>query len=172
VKKRRDRPAGVVLKDAVLIEIARRAPRTLNDLRDIRALLPRDIERSGEALLESVQRGRATPRHELPHIQERTNLTGQESGLVTLLQAYLRARSEELGIAPSYLATTTEVQEFVAATQSERLSAPMLHGWRRRVVGTDLVALIEGEVGLSWSPEEQRLTLTPVEFNSHDPSDE
>jgi ribonuclease D len=169
---RRDRPAGVVLKDAVLIEIARRAPRTLNDLRDIRALLPRDIERSGEALLESVQRGRATPRHELPHIQERTNLTGQESGLVTLLQAYLRARSEELGIAPSYLATTTEVQEFVAATQSERLSAPMLHGWRRRVVGTDLVALIEGEVGLSWSPEEQRLTLTPVEFNSHDPSDE
>lgn len=169
---RRDRPAGVVLKDAILIELARRAPRAIADLHDIRALQSRDIDRNGDALLEAIRRGRATPRHELPHIQERTNLTGQESGLVTLLQAYLRARSEELGIAPSYLATTAEVQEFVAATPNDRLFAPMLHGWRRRVIGTDLVALIEGEAALSWSPEEQRLTLTAVEPNSHDPSDE
>lgn len=169
---RRDRPAGVVLKDAILIELARRTPRNVADLNDLRALSPRDLERSGEALLEAIQRGKATPRHELPHIQERVNLTGQESSLVTLLQSWLRARSEELGIAPNYLATTAEVQDFVAATAEERLAAPMLHGWRRRVIGTDLVALIDGTAGLSWSPDEQRLTLIAVEPNSHDSSDE
>lgn len=169
---RRDRPAGVVLKDAILIELARRTPRTLAELNDLRALQTRDFERNGDSLIEAIQRGRATPRHELPHIQERVNLTGQESGLVTLLQAYLRARSEELGIAPNYLATTAEVQDFVAALPEERLNAPMMHGWRRRVIGTDLLALIDGTSGLSWSPEEQRLMLIAVEPNSYDSFDE
>jgi ribonuclease D len=169
---RRDRPAGTILKDAVLLELARRTPRSIPELSELRAFQQRDLERFGDDVLQAIRRGRATPRTELPHVQERAHLSGQESSLVTLLQAWLRSRSEELGIAPNYLATASEIQDFVIATPEERLDAPMLHGWRRRVIGTDLLALINGMTGLVWSPEEQRLMLTDVEPPVYDASDE
>jgi ribonuclease D len=169
---RRDRPAGVIMKDAILLELARRTPRSLQELQEGRIVPPREQERYSEQIMEAIQRGRSVPRHELPHVQERASLTGQESSLVTLLQSWLRARSEELGIAPNYLATSAELQDFVAATSEVRQDAPMLRGWRRRLIGTDLLALIEGSAALVWSPEEQRLSLTTVEMASDESSEE
>ena len=50
-----DRPAGFVLPDQALVEIARRLPGSLADLEHIRALPPQTLHRRGERILQAVQ---------------------------------------------------------------------------------------------------------------------
>ena len=64
--RERDRPPGSVLHDEQLVDIARKAPRTLSDLQRFRGLSARLIERSGTTLLTMVQRGLAVAEDDRP----------------------------------------------------------------------------------------------------------
>lgn len=156
---RRDRAAPLVMKDAILLELARRTPQTLAEMREIRSIQGREIERYGEPMLAAIGRGKATPRADWPQLLERTALSGAETSLVALLQAWLKARAETLDIAPNYLATSAELQELVTATPEERQASPLLKGWRRRLIGKEVIALVEGRAALGWDANTRRLTL-------------
>ncbi|MGH2541220.1 MAG: ribonuclease D [Ardenticatenaceae bacterium] len=156
---RRDRAPSLIVRDNVLFELARRAPRTIEALSEIRGLHPREIERSGESMLAAIRRGKAVPRGEWPRLPERIALSDQESALVSLMQAWLRARADEAEIAVNYLATSSELQELVTSTPEERATLGVLRGWRGRLVGTDLLALMEGRAHLVWDPATRQLRL-------------
>ena len=57
-----------MVQDDVLIDLARRLPDAVNDLRSLRRLHPKEIERSGQQLVDAVQRGLAIPREEQPKL--------------------------------------------------------------------------------------------------------
>ncbi len=156
---RRDTAPSLIVRDNILVEIARREPTTLPSLHEIRGLHPREIERQGSALLEAVQRAKALPRHEWPRLPERSSLSDQESSLVTLMQAWLRARADDVNIATNYLATAAELRELISASPEERAKLGVLRGWRRRLVGAQLLALMEGHAALAWDPALSRLRL-------------
>jgi hypothetical protein len=75
------------------------------------------------------------------------------------MQAWLRARADETNIAVNYLATSSELQELVTSMPEERDALGVLRGWRGRLVGADLLALLEGRAHLVWEPETQKLRL-------------
>ena len=156
---RRNRAPSLIVRDDILVDLARRGPTTLAALRETRGLHERELGRSGKELLETIERGQALPRSEWPKAPERAALSEQETSLVTLLQSWLRSRADELAIAPSFLATAAELRELVGAAPEERASQPLMHGWRRRLVGDDLAALLGGTASLAWSPDGQRLVL-------------
>lgn len=156
---RRDRAAPLVIRDHVLIEVTRRAPQSKEALAEIRSLHSRELDQYSEELLAAIQRGKRLPRGEWPRLPERVTLSGPESSLVALMQAWLRARADEVNIAPNYLSTAAELQELVAASPEERADLAVLRGWRRRLLGADLLALVEGRAALAWEPTTHRLKL-------------
>jgi ribonuclease D len=156
---RRNRAASLIVRDNILLELVKRAPESLRQLAEIRGLHERERERHGEEMLDAIRRGKALPRKEWPRPPQHLSLTEQESSLVSMMQSWLRARADEVGIAPNYLATAADLKELVASPPEEREQLAVLRGWRRRLVGGDLLALVEGRAHLIWEPDEQRLRL-------------
>jgi ribonuclease D len=159
--RRRDRPRGAIMRDEVLIGLARKAPATLTELQDVRGIYPREVERSGREMLAAVKRGLSVPRNQAPQFPQRPILSGQQSALMELLQSLLRARAEEHDFAPNLIATTGDLQTLIESRGRDH-TLPLLQGWRRELVGADLLALIEGRAALVWDSQKQTLRLISV----------
>jgi ribonuclease D len=159
--RRRNKPRSAVLKDDMLIEIARRSPRRVQDLRDIRGLHPRDLERIGSDIAAAVQRGLRIPESECPVIEETWPvLSPAESALVSLLSAVVQSVAERQQISPALIATMGDLQRLVLDYlhgNSEGL--PVLHGWRGELVRTELLGILTGTHRIAWDPSASRLAV-------------
>src|SRR3989454_7745706 len=78
--KRRDRPRGRILRDEILVEVARRAPTTVEALGQMRGIQPSHVEKYGEALVGAVKQGLAVRDHELPHVEKRQRIDPEKAG--------------------------------------------------------------------------------------------
>jgi ribonuclease D len=155
-----DRPVGQVMQDQPLLEVAKRAPASVDALHQIRGLHPPFIKRRGEALLEAIRAGLQDP--PIPREPRRNHSDPHDSPLIALAEALLRARAMETGLAYELLASRSELEQIIAAA---RQAAPepdvrMLSGWRRELVGSDLEALLTGRTAVAVGPN-HRLELQP-----------
>ncbi len=141
----RDVPRGRVLKDDILIEIATAAPKTAEELSNLRAF-PRGMERSraGSDILAAIHRGLARDPKTLPKIErERRNGNG---ATVELLKVLLRQVSEAHGVAAKMIATVEDLETIAA---NHRAKIPALSGWRREIFGEKALELIHGRLALT-----------------------
>jgi ribonuclease D len=143
---RRDLPRRWVMSDETLTEVARRRPADTTALADIRGFNLRSVGGDGAGLLEAVRRGVDMPDAQLPRIERRPRAVVDIEGVVELMGALLRLRASEHGIAVPLLATRAELERLASG---ERDGSPLLSGWRRAIVGEDLVQLVEGRLALS-----------------------
>lgn len=160
--RRRDVPRARVARDEVLLELARRPPATLQALKGTRGLHGTEIERKGEAILAAIQRGLTAPESEWPAVPTARGAESESSGQVELLQAVLKARAKEEHIAPSLLATASDLQALVDAKwDRDKLDLPILHGWRRKLAGETLLQVLDGKRGVTLDRHTGKLRLTP-----------
>ncbi len=156
--ERQNRPVQGVLSDATLIEIARRRPTSPPELERIRGVGGGASGRRGEELLAAIKRGAAQPPDPPPQTSRPPAPKPDDAPLVALGEALLRARAREAGLAYELLAARADLQAIVAAARAggEEADVRTLHGWRRELVGAELLALLDGEVLLSVSGAAQR----------------
>jgi len=143
----RDIPKGWICRDEALAEIALNTPETPAALERVRGVNERFANgRDGRALLEAVQTGLDVPDDECPDPEKgRPPLRGHET-LVALLQALLKLRSDENGVAAQLIANRKELDR--VATEDEP-DVRTLSGWRREIYGNDALALKRGEIALT-----------------------
>ena len=157
---RQDRPVQSVLSDAALMEIAKRKPSSRNELERIRGLGAGAMRRRADELLEVVERARAHPPDPPPQRARPPLPKPEDAPLVSLGEALLRARAGEAGLAYELLATRADLQAIVAARRAPAAGAGAgaagaladvrtLRGWRRELVGEELLELLDGRVSLS-----------------------
>ena len=160
--RRRNIPRGRVIRDEVLLELARHAPSTLAGLRATRGLHPSEADRNGEILLGIIRHGLGQPESEWPKIPRARRPEPESAGQVDLLQAVLKACAQEAEIAPSLLASVSDLQTLVDAKRSDRdrLDLPILHGWRRRLAGETLLRVLDGNTVVSVDSQTGKLRLT------------
>ncbi len=148
--QRRNVPRGRIIRDEVLVELARRPPPTVEAMRGVRGLHGNEVDKRGDAILAVIQRGLAVPPSEWPAVATPKRPEPESAGLVDLLQAVLKARANEEHIAPTLLATSSDLQALVEAKhQREKLDLPILSGWRRKLAGELLLQVLEGKVSVS-----------------------
>jgi len=142
--RRVNRPRRWVLKDEVIVDIARRAPRDLAALGQIRGLEGRSLERHGEKLLSLVEQACQLPREAWPQRPKATRLTPQQDAVVDLMMAIVRTRGAEHDVSTALLGNRKALEALVAGVED----SPLLQGWRALLVGRDLQALLAGEQSL------------------------
>ena len=144
-----DRPAGFVIPDQALIELARRQPTTSEALEHIRALPPQTLHRRGRELLETIERGKRRDAPAAP--PEAPKRDSRDASLVALAQALVRHRSQESRIAVELIATQSELAEMVAQVRRGEDGAGLrvAEGWREELVGNELRELLAGRRSLS-----------------------
>lgn len=145
--QRRDIPKGWVCRDEALAEIALNTPQNPAALERVRGVNERFANgRDGKALLGAVQIGLEIPDDECPDPEKgRPPLRGHET-LVALLQALLKLRCDENGVAAQLIANRKELDRI--ATEDEP-DVRALSGWRRELYGNDALALKRGEIALT-----------------------
>jgi ribonuclease D len=145
-----DRPVQSVLADAVLVEIARRKPGSERELDQIRGAA--GLRRRAGEILEAVRRGRERP-PEAPTAYTRPPAPEPDDlPLIALTEALVRARAREAGLAYELLAARADLQAIVLARrlgEGTDEEVRTLRGWRRELVGDELLALLDGKVTLS-----------------------
>ena len=154
--RRKDKPRKRIVSDDKLIEISRRKPSSIERLCESRGMHRRFVDRNGKALLKMVRQGLDVPRDECPTSIKRE---GRDPGLalaLDLLDTFLRTRAKELSMSPAYLASRGDLYDLVKATAGGGEAASgvrVLAGWRRELVGEDLLGLLAGKYSLSIDPE-------------------
>jgi ribonuclease D len=141
----RDVPRSRVLKDDVLIEVALAAPKSPEELGNLRAF-PRGMERSrtGMDILAAVQRGLTRDPKTLPKLEKERRSSG--GATVELLKVLLRQVSEAHGVAAKMIATVEDL-EAIAADDKAKVMA--MSGWRREIFGEKALELKRGRLALT-----------------------
>lgn len=153
-----DRPRRWILKDEVLVDLARRAPKELSSLSSVRGLDPGVLRNSGEVLLSCIRRGQEVERQDWPKEKAMpTRLDGNQQAQVDLLQSLLVLAANEAGIASTSLAGRRELEMLVSGERDLEL----LKGWRKRIAGARLLELLEGAIGLGIA--EGKLITLPLD---------
>jgi ribonuclease D len=156
-----DRPVPSVLADAALIEVAKRRPASLERLAQIRGLNEGTLRRRGRAILAAVERGRE--REPISVDGERPPPTDPaDAPLIALGEALVRTRASEAGLAYELIAARADLQRIVTAMRlgDGEPTVRTLQGWRREVVGTELLELLGGRRSLRVAPG-PRIEVTP-----------
>jgi ribonuclease D len=151
--ERGNRPVSSVLQDATLVEVAKRRPQTAERLSQIRGLHESTLRRRGDEILAAVSRGRE--RDGIPVEGDRpTAPDPADAPLIALAEALVRARANEAGLAYELLAARADLQRIVTAVRAQDGDADVrtLQGWRREVVGSELLDLLAGRRSLRVGP--------------------
>jgi len=133
--RRRDVPRGFVLKDETLGDLARRLPRTSEDLAPVKSLGPRQARRYGPKLLELVRRARSLPEDRLPGRVERSGRRSS-SRLSEGLRKLVARVAADLDVPAEFLVPRRALEAW-AARSLERgawVWPAETEGWRRSVL--------------------------------------
>lgn len=140
---RRDVPKRWVLGDESVVEVARRAPRDERELQGIRGVSDRLGRGAARGVLAAVETGLAVPEEELPSLSKRRRPVCDIDASVDLMVAIVRKRARENGVAMPLLASRDDLERLAAG---EHEGNPLTEGWRRAMVGEELMRLLAGDL--------------------------
>ncbi len=156
-----NRPARTILKDHILVEIAKRGwtdPKRIQTIRGI------NVGVSGIRLLaEFVQAGKDLPAEELPELPSQED-SPREDVLLSLLAAVLRDYCNRNDLAFSLVGKKQDLRTLIRTyTRGEKAPADhaLASGWRQEAVGELLRSTITGERSVRVVKEKGELRLSP-----------
>lgn len=137
-----NRPARTVLRDDLVVEVAKRDPASKEELSLVRGLARGELNGVWEAL----ERGRAVRAEDRPTSAERENDSPQITLMTNLLTAVLADWGTRHAVTPSLIATMPELRALVrtAAGRGSDAESSLTQGWRAVAVLPDLQAVLDG----------------------------
>jgi len=149
--RRQNRPMRQVLRDDLLVGIAKRQPtnrRGLEALRDFNR--PALLNRAQE-ILAILDAARAVPEDQLPDFADRHEEPPGLSTVTNLLSAALAHRCAQNQIAGSMVANVADLKQLVrwhSEGRDDSRRPLLLHGWRDDFCGQFLLDVLEGRLAL------------------------
>jgi len=139
-----DVPRAHIAPDEVLIALAKRMPRTRDDLRSIRGRFDRD--RHGDQVLAAVKQGAGRPHSDWPRFAPAPPQDEALSARIDLVLAYVKGKGIASGVDPALLATRAEMSALVLeGVEANPEDHTLLQGWRRQFLGEELLRFMSGD---------------------------
>jgi len=147
-----DVPPRSLLKDEIMVALARSPVKTVEKLDQVRGL-PRPVEKThGQTLVEAMDRGTRAPAANMPIVRT-VEPTPREKVATDALWSIVQAHCFSQRIDPNLVTSRQEVGDLWRAivaepNPSEAKSLRILQGWRRIAVGQWLLDLLDGRAAL------------------------
>jgi ribonuclease D len=144
VAEETNRPARAIVRDDLIVEIARRNPIKERDLQVVRGLRHRDLH----AILEVVNQARQLPPEQCPKVIDRDQDPPQVTLVGNVLSAVLGDLAIRLCVAQSLIASGQDVKQLVRAKRSGTpvpADCVLTMGWRAAHVLPELTAILDGK---------------------------
>lgn len=150
--EKRDSPTRRVLRDDLIVELAKRRTSDIKHMRALRGLERGDLQRVMPDIAAAVQRALDLPDEACPAPQQR-ELPAQLTLLGQFLSTALGSICRAASVAPSIVGTASDVRDLVAYLLKlpgiDHTEQPALAtGWRAQVVGNLIEELLSGKVAV------------------------
>lgn len=151
---RKDVPRGRIIRDEMLVELARQLPESVEEITQMRGMerYPRGV---CESLLKAMQAALATSPDDWPRLARRNSLSPQAADLAEMLTLLLKLVSRKEAVLPRMIATREELEQLAGGERDIR----PLSGWRYTLFGRHAERLVAGELGLRFDPVRQAIAL-------------
>ncbi len=147
----RDRPPRLIIRDDLLLEIAKTQPTSDDELQHVRGLERRDYKRLTPQILAAVQAAQMLPDDELPAKPKREEHFPDTEALGKLLSIALANRCAELSISTGLVGTAADLHDLVRWHVHQHREGPaprLMQGWREAVCGDLLADMMDGKISL------------------------
>lgn len=154
--QQQDKPRNWLIRDDLLLELAKLQPTNLSALNGIRGINEKLIQRHGKILcrlISEAQQRLPIPLHEKGTPPKKTQ---QQEAVLDVLNAVVRIRAMENSLNPAILASRKDSEKLLF-NDSESL---LLTGWRYSMVGRELEGLLEGQYALTLDAGNVKITET------------
>ncbi len=144
--ERLNRPPRYLMRDDILIEIARRSPTHADELHTLRGL-PRGQE---DAIISAVRRAESLPLAECPEPEARDSDPPNVLLMASLLNVVLNDFCGRNRIAANLVSSNSDLKAIARcrAFNTGFPDVPLCRGWRARSVLPELLALLTGETAI------------------------
>src|SRR3954447_14363301 len=158
-----DRPVGAVLRDPTVVELAKRQPSGRRDLAQIRGITPDVVRRRGDDVIAAIEAGRNAEPIKLEE-GDRSPTEAVDGPTIALAESLVRTRAQEAGLAYELIAARADLSPIGVAPRRKQAEPDVrtLRGWRRELVGDELLELLAGRRRLHVG-QGGRVTVTPVD---------
>jgi ribonuclease D len=168
--QRRDGPARRVLRDDLIVELAKRQTADVKRIRAVRGMERGDLARYLPKIAQAVERALSYNDSELPRL-ERKSTRPQLNLLGQFLSTALGSICRSAEVAPSLAGTAQDVRDLIAFRLKlggfEPGEIPLLaSGWRAEVVGQVIDHLLAGDLSIRIADP---LADEPLEFERRSP---
>ncbi|PCJ30328.1 MAG: ribonuclease D [Gammaproteobacteria bacterium] len=140
-----NRPRRWILKDDILLDLAKLAPDTIDKFSMIRGFEAHSIKRLGDYLLAEITAAQAIPKDQWPILKKTVPLSQQQNAIVDTLMALLRKYCDEQSISPAAVSSRKEIERLVSGEKDLAIS----QGWRNEIVGQHLQAFLDGKLSIT-----------------------
>lgn len=168
-----DQPARRILRDDLIIELAKRQCSSIDRIRNIRGMEHRGVANQIREISQAIEQALNTPESELPR-RPRGSRTAISPMLSQFLSTAMACVCRQHHISPAIVGNSDDVRELIAY----ELASPMdkrehadeklpslLRGWRGGVVGDSFKRLLEGNLAIRIADKDAE---QPLEFYSLD----
>ena len=140
--KKRNIPRNRLIRDDVLINISFSKPKTISELKKIRAI-PKNLSNDDfSQILEVIDKAEKVKREEWPLISTSTSPQISKSSL-ELLKILLKYCSEENGLAEKVIANTDDLKSIL---EGQKKNMKVFTGWRNKIFGEMALSLLNGKL--------------------------
>jgi ribonuclease D len=149
--RRQNRPVRHVMRDDLLVGIAKRLPRNRRDLEALRDFNRPGLMGQSDTILAILNRASNVPESELPEHASRPEEPPGVAMVGSLLSAALAQHCAQNQVAASLVANATDLRHLVRWHLEGRDDAhrpALLHGWRRSFCGQLLLEILDGRLAL------------------------
>ncbi|MEY3785916.1 MAG: ribonuclease [Pseudomonadota bacterium] len=150
-----DRPKSWLLRDEMLFDMAKLQPETISQLTNVRGINERTVSRYGTELCNLITIAKNRLPIALNEKGRPVKKNQQQEAILDILTAVVRIRAEENSLNPMILATRKDLEVLLFNDDEQ---CPLLHGWRFKMAGRELVGLLKGQLLLGI--ESDRLVIT------------
>jgi ribonuclease D len=150
--RRRNQPTKRILRDDLIVELAKRQTSDPKRIRALRGMERGDIQKQMTRLTAAIDTALNLPESELPSLDRRP-VRSQLSVLGQFLATALGSICRSAGVAPSIVGTAQDVRDLIAhhlgLTDRDEEVPLLAQGWRAEVVGRVIEDLLSGKLTIS-----------------------
>jgi len=138
VAKKVDRPRGHIVKDPVLLEIAKQKLQSQETIKSLTSLSSRAFKKYGKTLAAIVQRTLSRPQETYPSLQPSLHLNPSQNKSLKRLSGLITLKCKLLGIDPSLVGNSSELKMLITILSNSKaqdtVQLRQTEGWRKNLL--------------------------------------
>ncbi len=138
-------PRTWLLKDPLILDLARQMPDDLDELKHVRGLSAGTIRQHGKAIIALINTAKEEKPQPLAVPLRKGGLSVGQDAAADLLEAVAKLHAARLAINAAVLAPRKSIEDMVRGQHETTIT----QGWRHELIGVHLQRVLNGDTGVA-----------------------